>query len=636
MQKGNIGSFFLIAFLLLTLGTQIGYSQGNNPDVVKNPLMYVQKVGTVNLAEAPDSPYQPMMYNTTKIHVQGDPDREQYLAAKERANQRRDAAAGEDNTSSPVNKVMSDPPVQGVNFFANTQDGIPLDNAIAVSKAGFVVSATNSKVQIYDEDGTTLLVKTLAAFFSTAGSKFDPKITYDPDYDRFILLYLNGSNHLESKVMLAFSETNDPTGNWNVYAVPGNADPATFGNRWTDFCQIGLSTHEFFFCGNLFPNDGVQGSTGRMTWQVDKSAGYDGDATLPIQTYASFGNTTFAMCPAEGSKNLYGPNMYFVSTLNAPFATSSTVWLHEITDTIGGNPQFNTYPLSTFPNYSLSPNGRQKDTNIRLDVRDCRVRSAYYHADHIVFGMNSESSNRTGIYVGEISGVSTQSFAGVTGQNVTIGNYDISFPGLAFGGKVNANTGNLSTLLFFNFASTNDFPGNGAVIIDEDGVMSTPTVLKEGFTYIDGGDDPALTRWGDYSTADWRHTYAGEIWVAGYIGYSSSNHDHGTWVSQLFIPDLPAVGIQPPAVKEEPVVQVYPNPTTEFVKVEFDVPSSAVYTARFLDAQGKEIDLLDQHHLYQGKARLTFYTDHLSEGMYFLEVSKDGEPMHTEKVMVAR
>ena len=354
----------------------------------------------------------------------------------------------------------------------------------------------------------------------------------------------------------------------------------------------------------------------------------------------ALGNSTFAMCPAAGSKSLPdGTNMYFVSSLAGAQFGSGNIWLHEITDTIGGNPDFNTYALNTFPTYSISPDGYQKDSPIRLDVRDCRVRNAYRHDDRIVFGINTNAAGRSGIYVGEISGISNPAFAGVSGQVIRIDSFDISFPGLAYGGKKNATTGQLSTLLFFNFSSAQHFPGNGALIIDETGALSAPTVLKEGFTFINGTsdpNDPNLTRWGDYTGADWRHTYAGEIWVAGYCGYSSSNHDHGTWLSQLFIPDLPAVNLDPPKVDNESKVTVFPNPTTEFVKVEFEVPETANYAGRFLDINGKEISQLVQHNLYQGTGRLTFYTDHLPEGIYFLEISKEGERIHMEKVVVAR
>ena len=181
MKKEKLGINALF-FLLFLVGTLTGYTQTPNPlvdnQLKKYPLEMVKKVATVNLAEAPDDPFATKMYNTSKVkvHNQGDPDKEAYKAGKARANAEK--AEFEKNyipgTSFNSNKIMGDPPIQGVNKFANTQDGIPQDHAVAVSKDGFVVCATNSRVQVYDEDGNAKLTKTLAAFYSIAGTKFDP------------------------------------------------------------------------------------------------------------------------------------------------------------------------------------------------------------------------------------------------------------------------------------------------------------------------------------------------------------------------------------------------------------------------------------------------------------------------------
>lgn len=402
---------------------------------------------------------------------------------------------------------------------------------------------------------------------------------------------------------------------------------------WTDFCQIGMNKYEFFFAGNLFRDNGA-GSAGTMAWQVDKIAGYDGDSLLPVQNYGG-GTGSFAMCPAAGSKSIFGTNMYMVASLNSPFSSAQTIWLHEITDTLGGNPQLTTYQLNTFPGYGLSPDGDQKDTNLKLDVRDCRVRSAYFHNDRIVFAMNTNAGGNSGIYLGQIEGLANPASAAVSGQALRIDSMDISFGGLSYGGKQNASTGALSSLVFFNFSSINHYPGNGALIVDENGTVSDPTILKYGFTYVDAGSSNPV-RWGDYTTSDWRHSYAGEIWGAGYVGYNNSSHQHGTWISQIFIPNLPAVNLEPRTEPTTPSISVFPNPTTEFVEVEFDVPEMAIYSARFLDAAGKEIKLLVRDKLYQGKGKFTFYTDHLAEGLYLLEISKEGERVFVERVVVQR
>ena len=618
----------LFAFLLLSGGALFA----QNPTVTgakKYPIQHFPKSNTVDLREVKEDWFI-TLHNTEKVHTQGDEDRDRYLAEKARLNA---SHSGYNNTAKTGSVTAADQPVQGTNFFGNTHDGIPNDNSMAISKDGIVVSATNSKVMMYDESGSSLATKSLSSFISLSGTKFDPKVTYDPDYDRFVLLFLNGSSSSQSRVVVCFSQTNDPTGAWNVYSLDGNPDPGTYGNVWTDFCQIGLSKYEYFIAGNLFLDSG--GSSGRYVWQVDKRAGYNGDASLPVQAWGATGGSTFAMSPVEGSNTLTGPDMFLVSTTANPFGSTKSIFLHQITDTINGSPTFNTTTLNADIAYSLSPDGNQLGTSKKLDVRDCRVRSSYRENDRIHFGMNANGGGKSGIYFGTIEGFTSPVFAAVKGKIITVDSFDISFPGLVYGGNVSASTGDNATLVFFNFSSSNHYPGNGCIYIDETGTQSDPLVLKNGFTYMSAMSG-SPERWGDYADAAPRHSNPGEVWVAGYIGYNSSSHQHGTWISQLLLPNTPAIAIDDPTERPSNEIKVFPNPAIDLINTEFEVPATAIYTATLKDLQGRTVKLLVKDKLSEGKAKLSFNVAHLPAGTYFITVDRESEIIYTKKVVLTK
>ncbi|MFT6111808.1 MAG: hypothetical protein ACJAXV_000588, partial [Bacteroidia bacterium] len=104
--------------------------------------------------------------------------------------------------------------------------GIPLDNTLAVSNDGIIMSAINTSVNILDAEGNSLKFRTLSGM--TAGQLgildrfYDPKVLYDPTTDRFILVFLEGSNSDDTRIVVGFTQTNDPTGLWNFYAINGN------------------------------------------------------------------------------------------------------------------------------------------------------------------------------------------------------------------------------------------------------------------------------------------------------------------------------------------------------------------------------------------------------------------------------
>ena len=149
--------------------------------------------------------------------------------------------------STPQFEYMTDAAL-GMNFFGNPfGNSTPNDNDMAISNGGKIISVINSTIFFYDvPTDTTQGALSLAAFSNPLGmphQEFDPKVSYDPIEDRFVLVCLNGFTDSTSDIIVGFSQTNDPTGTWNLYSLPG--DPLN-NNLWTDYPIIALTQGELF------------------------------------------------------------------------------------------------------------------------------------------------------------------------------------------------------------------------------------------------------------------------------------------------------------------------------------------------------------------------------------------------------
>lgn len=570
--------------------------------------------------------------NTKKIHVPGvDVQKDQFKALKAKANKEYQEAiqAGQvGQSAAKTNKTTLAGPEVGEQFFGNGYDGgIPNDNSIAISEGGIVVSVTNSRIHVYDEDGSLKSQVAMGAFaFQTGvtpvgttiggGLKFDPKVTYDPNADRFVWVWLNGAESSNSNVVICFTKTNDPDDGWWVYELDGNVT----GSVWTDFPQIAISEEELFITGNLFFD--VGGSNGSAIWQIELADGYAG-STLDYDVVST---PYFSLNPVEGGSEPYGPNMYFVRNNNSG---GSQIFIHEITNTIAGGGVLSspsTLSGGGAPSYSL-PADADQPGSIMLNTNDVRVQTTYFENDRIEFAFNCAGpASKPSIYYGTIrTSPLGLDFASLKGQIITMDDWDIGYPGLTYGG---VSDGDNASFLMFNLCASDVNPGNGAVYIDEDHTVSDPVELFTGNSSINGFDNPS--RWGDYADIAQRHNNLGEAWVGGSYAWSSSGR---TYISQIFTPS--AVSVAPGVKPAEQEGAVFPNPVVDMVNFRFPVGDEGRHTLRIYDAAGNMVKELETVYLRKGEGIAKFSTQYLSNGIYFVNVQKEGVSVFKERFIVS-
>ena len=532
--------------------------------------------------------------------------------------------------SNSFNKTAAPQPLLLKDFFGNTSQGTPNDNDIAVSNSGsFIMSATNTNYNMYNDTGKFLSGRTLASIANQLGAlnrTFDPRVIYDPVHDRFIAVFLQGSTHDDTRAIVGFSKTEDPTKLWKFYALPGNI----WGDSsWSDYPIISLTKNELFLTLNRV-KDNTPWQTGfieSVIWQMSTAEGYAGDS-LPQKIYTNIkynNKSIWSICPAKGGADLYGPNMYFVS-LRPSDLSNDTVFLHEVTNTIAsGKATLTLKVLKADQTYGLQPNAIQPSGEL-LQTNDARVLSAMYEDDKIQFVGNSiyKPNFSPGFYHGVIDFVANNPV--VKAQTIGYDTMDIGYPCIAYAGSKGDNN---SAMITFSYVSKTLFPGTAAMFVDRNRNYSSATVIKTGLTSINMLTD-TLERWGDYTGIQRKNNELGIFWLNGSFGTGNNNN---TWIGKIKSMD-PRLGID---IKTNNIsgTIVYPNPVKQFADVEFELKTSTWLTFDIMDMQGRLVSHLLRDKAKAGVNRFSISTNDLDNGIYFIQILQDDKVLISKKFLVA-
>lgn len=534
-------------------------------------------------------------------------------------------------------RVGADQPILKQNFTGPTSPtGIPLDTHIAVSDSGQLVSVINFAIRITDTLGTFQSQTSLGNFFGpvgTEGTLFDPKVHYDPDEDKYILCALSRTD-TSTNIYMAFSETNDANGNWNLYRLEGNPRD---NNSWFDYPMLSISTYEVFLTGNSIRNNEPwqTGFEETLIFQMDKMDGYRGDSLgLRVWSDIQFGVLTLRnLCPVKGGAGNFGPNHYFLSNRNFDILNPA-FFIVEVTDTMDapGVTLDVSLKASDIP-YGLPPRGPQRRLEDSLDTNDARVLDAFIFNDRIQFVSNTvdTANGQSGIYHGIISDVSTTKF--ITGNIISESDYTFGYPSIAFTGSSDPQDNDFDAIIFFDMIKNGDFPSITALYYDGKGGYSDRILVKAGTDYISvlPNGNFGSERWGDYTGTQRAYYRPGKVWTIG--TYGSPLTQARPWVAEI---DRPGglVSVDPGRPQTE--VKLYPNPAEAFVTVEFELPKAVHLDIQLFDLQGKLINKFYDFDPYQqGLMRFSFDTSVLTPGVYFLKIQTE-EGLITSKKLVVK
>ncbi len=189
---------------------------------------------------------------------------------------------------------------EGLNRFVSNSGSFtfPPDVASAVGH-DHIFEVLNDRMRIQDKAGNILfeqLQQETAAnsgFWSAVDNTalFDPKIIYDPYRNRWIYVILTDARTADSAILIAVSQTPDPTGGWSFWRIDSDAD----NNQWFDYPSIGFNNKWLAITGNMFTNPGTGGANESRIFIFDLNQLYGGN-NLNFTSYNVSSYNT--LCPA--------------------------------------------------------------------------------------------------------------------------------------------------------------------------------------------------------------------------------------------------------------------------------------------------------------------------------------------------
>lgn len=612
------------------------------------------------------------------------------------------------------NEETGPPPIKGRNFGmrrtlpggtdVTLTGGIPNDNSLAVSNDGKLLSAINSLVYGYDLVGDSVIFpNSLLSLSGIAGGAsiqdfyFDPKLIYDEQADRFILVFLKNSDPSSNGYIVAFSSSNNPLDPWYSYFLSGN--PLN-NDRWTDFPAISLSNGQLYITGNLIIDTAPtwqEGFDGSIIWQVDTQQGYDGEEEINSELYSDIrfeDNYIRNLHPVQGARG-QAEDAYFMSNRNFDLENDTMFVLHLDMNDDGDTSLTINYARTDVP-YGMPPNGRQQDTDPSdptggLQTNDARVLGAILHEGEIRFVANTVNSETgfSAVYFGEVSNPANN--PEISGKILGDSLLDYGYPNIAFAGNENCDA---ELMIGFNYTSPDSFPGIACKYISNSGEISETLILKEGEDYVNRLTG-TYERWGDYLGFQTKFNEPGKVYSSGYFGLIGKRN--ATWINEIISPDTTKIYISasqdgnpincngillaevsngtPPftyfwngkegsekfeeACLGESVTLVvrdargcssgidlipenqgaseiiYPNPATNRVNFKFNLKSDAEIKAVIYDMSGKSVAEIIKKNAKAGLNEIQFFIDPLAKGVYFLNIESNSNVLFTERFVKA-
>ena len=591
----------------------------------KEKLLPIAKSATVNFNEIED-PYLVSIANLEAPSVSGNSKKKHITALKEEIAQRYP------RSEKAITKIRDDalPPTIEIGFLGNsTSPGIPLDNTLATNGEQ-VLSAINFHVAVKDTDGGVLKNFSLNQFAAQAGiqgTSFDPRLIYDLESDRFILVMLNGFSSDDTHVIIAFSETADATENWNVYRLEGNVNDNT---TWTDFPMISVTATDLIITGNLL-RDGEtwqEGFDETIMWQIDKEKGYTGEDITPtiFKDIEYEGFRIRNLCPAESADGTLESNCYFLSNRNFSMESDS-FFLVELT---GGVDDTDTELIvnlvQTDQPYGAPPNAEMR-TNV-LQTNDARVLEVFRLGDELQFVGNTRNldNNKAGIYHGHIRDISSDPIGTLT--HIIGDTFEIGYPGISYTG---VESGDSDAIISFNHSSVERDPGVSAMYYHpEDGYSDMIEVWKgSGYVAMLNG---SVQRWGDYAGSQRDFSNLGSCWISGF--YGSPSLLNFPWVAKL---NRPTEFVDVVNVNEfSSSMNVFPNPVSNRFVLEFDIPQKSKNIAVSLINNNGQIvsDLLNTVITKSGLTQFSFDKSNMNAGMYYIRVNIDNQTIVSKQLII--
>ena len=380
MKYNSIKLFPLVLFILFNTHGSFGQQPLVRPvirssvisfsDIVKNNLEHpdTSRKQIENIFEDKEEEVIPNYDVLDSAHVKKDP----YGRIVSSINIPVNAPYGKAQT----NTILSVAPSVNFNAIDDNNTSIPPDVNGAVGP-NHIMTTLNTQVRIQNLTGGIISTVSLNGFWASLGNPgvFDPKILYEPFNNRWIFSAAANGQSTTSAVLIGVSQTNDPTGLWNLYSIDADAPNV----NWFDYPSLGYNKDWIVVTGNLFTISGNSFVTGKV--YIFKKADLYAHVVSPLVTVLTPGANYFTLSPTATYDNSIS-TLYLLQRVNGNSGGSGFLNLYTITGAIGSETlsapmQFST-PNPWSSSASATNSAPQSGSAQKIAVNDDRVQNAVY------------------------------------------------------------------------------------------------------------------------------------------------------------------------------------------------------------------------------------------------------------------
>lgn len=511
--------------------------------------------------------------------------------------------------------------------------GIPNDNNMAISNDGTIVSVINSSVSMFKSDGTFIRYRSLRTIVNNAlpnlDRTYDPKIVYDPYEDKFILVFLQGSTSADTRIIVGFTENNNPDGIWNFYALNGN--PFT-GTTWSDYPIISINQNDLYITVNILrDNESWQeGFEQSVIWQVNKENGYKGDTLIKRLFYdLKFNGTSiWSICPIPPTVQTKDDGMYLLSVRPSTLE-NDTLFIHRIEGNAKSSSSYNLFIAKTDKKYGVPPSAYQPAAGFRLQTNDTRVLSGFYTNNHFQYVQSTyvPISQSSGLFHGIGKGLQNKNFA-VEANYIYNDSFDMAYPSIT-------STANeqfaLSSVVTASYSSKQHYPGTLAIHHNKSmglpSIYSLPMIVKKGEGLINTFLADSIERWGDYTAIQTKYNEKDKVWLCGSYGMTSSRN--GVWIGEVGIKNELSILVN------KNKLTLGPSPNFGIFSAFVNLKEASEIEFSCISREGKQVMANKTVQMYQGESQIQIDLTGVAAGIYIIKAhNRAKDEVFYEKVVI--
>ena len=459
----------------------------------------------------------------------------------------------------------------------------PADTHGAVGPEHLVV-ALNTEIAIQTREGELLSKVGLGDFWAgfSHGFVFDPKVVYDHLVKRWVVFTIADVNTTKSAVLIALSQTSDPTGDWDMASIRVHPEAAPDNYLYADYPNVGYNKKWLAASVNLY----------KGTNEVAGTKEFVGSRIFAFHKpdYIRKGKVYYTQFDDPGFFTVVPATTFDADDTNLLFITEQSTYALRISALSGKvgqehyTPNYARTPLKGIEAWEFSLGktniSPQKAASKKIFANDSRMHALakrngkLWAAHHVFLPEGMENVDRTAVQWWNLETNATIIQRGYIQDTNAVKQY--TFPSMA----VNKNG---DVLIGYSGFSKDTYASayfSYRKASDPLGYMSKPALFKSGVApYVKLRSD-GRNSWGDYSAAQVDPNNDTDMWTIQMYAETRNTEQKniqddkrdrwGTWWGFMaFQPD------DPPVVTQQPVDQTimqFGSTVTQTVQVKGAAP----------------------------------------------------------------